>query len=117
MRPRVLRRNLALAGIGAVLAGATIGTGIARADGVITNVEAAYIAAYGATAVCPTIDAFPDASVAAAVMEGSHDDGFTYANAVDIINVSVQEYCPRHWPLLQAIGAKARGELKGRYLA
>jgi hypothetical protein len=32
VRPRVLRRRLALAGLGAILAGATIGTGIAKAD-------------------------------------------------------------------------------------
>jgi hypothetical protein len=32
MRPRVLRRRLALAAFGAVLAGALIGTGVAKAD-------------------------------------------------------------------------------------
>jgi hypothetical protein len=32
MRPRVLRRRLLLAGVGAILAGACIGAGIARAD-------------------------------------------------------------------------------------
>lgn len=32
MRPRTLRRRLALAGFGAILAGALLGTGIAKAD-------------------------------------------------------------------------------------
>jgi hypothetical protein len=37
-------------------------------------------------------------------------DGWNAAAAVDIINVSVELYCPSNWPLLQAIGDKARGE-------
>lgn len=116
MRPRVLRRNLALAGIGAVLAGAVLGTGIARADGELDPVEVAYVKAYGASAVCPTIDAYPSEAGVTGVWQAIVEDGFYPDAAVDIINASVAVYCPRHWGLLEYIGAKARGEIAG-YIA
>lgn len=118
VRPRVLRRLLISAAAGAVLAGTGIGYATdARADGVISDAEYAYIQMYGAGAVCTTISEYPTESGVMGVMAGIHDDGFTYDNAVDIINASVSTYCPRHWGLLQAIGAKARGERSGGYVA
>lgn len=117
MRPRRLRRRLALTAFGIVLAGACLGYATdARADGVLSNVEWAYVQAYGAAAVCPTIDLFPTEAGVMGVMAGIAEDGFTGDSAVDIINESVSSYCPRHWPLLQAIGAKYRGET-GSYVA
>lgn len=89
----------------------------ARADGVISDVEWAYIQAYGAGAVCTTIDEFPSEAGVMGVAQGIMDDGFNGDSAVDIINASVSTYCPSHWPLLQAIGAKSRGETTPTYRA
>ena len=44
------------------------------------------------------------------VTAGIVKDGFSEDDAVDIINASVDTYCPRNWPLLQAIGRAARAE-------
>jgi len=101
--------------LGALLSGG--GAGVARADGVISNAEFAYIQAYGAGAVCPTIDEYPTPGGVMGVMQGIVQDGFTPDSAVDIINASVQQYCPSHWPLLQAIGAAARGETHKGWVA
>jgi hypothetical protein len=118
MRPNKVRRILAVTAVGGVLVATGVGLGIgeAHADGVISDTEYAYINTYGAGAVCPTIDEFPTEAGVMGVMAGIAEDGFTGDSAVDIINESVSSYCPRHWPLLQAIGAKARGET-GSYIA
>lgn len=108
IRPRVLKRLLVSMAAGAVLAGT--GIGYARADGVVSDAEFAYINTYGAGAVCATIDEFPTQAGVFGVGQGIIDDGFTADSAVDIINASVAAFCPQHWPLLQAIGAQARGE-------
>jgi len=110
MRPRALRRRLGLMFLGALIAGCVLGTGVARADGQISNVESAYIAAYGAGAVCPVIAEYPSTAGVLGVAQGIMDDGFTAGDAVDIINVSVATYCPEYWSLLERIGAEARGE-------
>lgn len=85
----------------------------ARADGTISDTEFAYIQMYGASAVCPTIDDYPTPAGVLGVEQGIEHDGFTADDAVDIINVSVHEYCPSHWPLLVAIGKAARGAAAG----
>lgn len=87
-----------------------IPVGIARADGVIDDTEYAYISTWGPVAICPVIDEYPSAAGVVGVMRGIMDDGMTADSAVDIINASVHQYCPRHWSLLQAIGRAARGE-------
>jgi hypothetical protein len=110
MRPRVLRRRLILAGLGGMLAAAIITTGVAKADGVLSDTEAAYVMAYGAGAVCPTIAEYPSMAGVMGVAQGIMADGFTADSAVDIINASVAAYCDRYRPLLQALGAEARGE-------
>ena len=38
------------------------------------------------------------------------EEGFTPDGAVDILNASVEVYCPQHWPLLVAIGKAARAQ-------
>lgn len=117
VRPRTLKRCLVSMAAGAVLAGAGLGWATdARADGVISDTEFAYIQTYGAGAVCKTISTFPNEGGVMGVAAGIVDDGFNPDAAVDIINASVSAYCPQHWPLLQAIGAESRGET-GRYLA
>jgi hypothetical protein len=77
----------------------------ARADGIISHAEFAYIQAYGASAVCPVIDEYPTMAGVLGVLDGVTDDGFAADDAVDIINASVQDYCPSHWR-----GNAARGE-------
>lgn len=113
LQPRRATTRLLLTAMaaGAVLAGTGIGYAAqARADGVISDAEYAYIQTYGAGAVCPVIDEFPTGAGVMGVMRGITDDGFTPDAAVDIINASVQTYCPRNQPLLEAVGRAARGE-------
>ena len=79
----------------------------AKADGYLDGDEAAYAVTYGVGAICPVIDQYRRAGVLG-VAEGIMHDGFAPDSAVDIINAAVSEFCPRHWPLLQAIGRAAR---------
>ena len=85
----------------------------AKADGQLSAREAEYTARYGPTMVCQTIAAFPTTDgilgVAAVIM----DDGFTADSTADIINASVLVYCDRYFPLLQAIGSRARAQGDG----
>lgn len=117
MRPRNARRiNRAL--IAAALAALTLaGTGTARADGVLTDAEAAYVITYGATAICPVIAKYPSVGGVMGVAQGIIDEGWAPDDAVDIINSSVAEYCPRFFPLLVAIGNAARNDQQARYIA
>ncbi|BDY33203.1 hypothetical protein [Mycolicibacterium mageritense] len=110
---RTARRRI----IGTLSAAVLIGTGAgyiatpaARADGVLSDTESAYVLAYASTAVCPTIAEYPSKAGVLGVAQAIMDDGFAADSAVDIINASVQDYCPKYWPLLQRIGAQARGE-------
>jgi hypothetical protein len=97
----------------AVILGASLGLAArANADGVLDTAEIRYIEAYGASAICPVLDEFPSKAGVFGVAEGIVDDGFSPDNAVDIINTAVWEYCPRHWSLLEGIGAEARGETR-----
>lgn len=110
MRPRNARRiNRAL--IAAALAALTLaGTGTARADGVLTDAEAAYVTLYGATAICPVLDLYPHKAGLMGIAAGIMDDGWAADSAADIVNAAVYQYCPRHWQLLVNVGREARGE-------
>lgn len=111
MRPRKtsrVNRFLVLMGVGAVLAAGGIAT--ARADGVLSSAESAYVAQY-ATAVCGTLDENPFPAAVFAIVEVIvNEDGFAPDDAVDIVNTSVQLGCPTHWAMLERIGEQARGE-------
>ena len=96
----------ALIAAGVITAGTVAPT--AKADGVLSAGEVAYVAAYGAGAVCPTLDSHPSTSGVLGIAEAITDDGFAADDAVDIINASVWEFCPWHWPLLVGIGQAAR---------
>jgi hypothetical protein len=109
VRPKTLRRRLALVGMGGLLAAAVATMPAARADGVISDMEAAYIAAYHG-AVCGVLDEYPTAAGVVGIMRGIQDDGLSADSAVDVINASVDGFCSRHWPLLVRIGREARGE-------
>lgn len=110
MRPRRARLINRVLVAAAVTVLAASGGGVARADGVLSQDEAAYVLAYGAGAICPVIDEYPSPAgvlgVASAIAEG----GFAADDAADIINAAVLKYCPRHWSMLVAMGRVARGE-------
>lgn len=117
MRPRRasrVNRLLVLMGIGALLAAGGMST--ARADRIINATEAEYAATYGFSMICENLDTEPTEDMVLTLGAAIMGDGFNADSAVDIINVTVSAYCPRHWPLLQRIGAEARGET-GRTLA
>lgn len=113
-RARTLNRLLVLAALAALT---LAGTGTARADGVLTDAEAAYVITYGPTAICPVIAKYPSVGGVMGVAQGIIDEGWAPGDAVDIINSSVAEYCPRFWPLLTAIGNAARNDQRARYIA
>lgn len=94
--------------VGFILGFALYYSAPAHADGQIDRYEADYVTSYG-FAVCAVIDEYPTVSGVLGVMRGIENDGFAADSAVDIINASVDQDCPRHWPLLQAIGRAARG--------
>jgi hypothetical protein len=110
IRPRKLRTALVLVGLGAALAVSV--TGVARADGVLSHAEAAYVDKYH-DALCKTIDQFPNMAGVMGVMQAVREDGFAPDSAADIVNASVSVYCPSHWQLLVDIGNAARGERSG----
>lgn len=98
-----------------IITGGFIAAGVlaavpAKADGILDNSETDYVLMYGADAICPVIDQYHSVAGVTGVARGITKDGFSLDSAVDIINASVQEYCPRNWPLLVAIGKAARGE-------
>ena len=93
-----------------LLGGAVYFASPARADGYISPDEADYIELYGQGAVCPVIDRYHSIPGVMGVTAGIVKDGFSEDSAVDIINASVDIYCPRNWPLLVAIGNAARAE-------
>lgn len=110
MRPAILKAYALGIITGGFLAAGVIAAVPAKADGVLDRDEAEYVLLYGEDAVCPVIDKYHSTGGVLGVAKAITKDGFTADSAVDIINASVQEYCPRNWPLLVAIGKAARGE-------
>jgi len=96
MRPRALRRRLALVGLGGILAAAVLGTGIARA-----NPLDEYVIDNAAT-VCSLLDDYPSVSGVEGLVIALHDEGFTGEEAGEIIGRSVVGFCPRHMTEIQA---------------
>lgn len=96
MRPRTLRRRLALAAFGAILAGATLGTGIAKADPI------ANYAAINAGPICSVLDQFPTiAGVTGIIQRVIEDSGFSPYDAGSVIATAVIAHCPEHLPVLK----------------
>lgn len=55
-----------------------------------------------APAVCGTLDDYPTLPGVAGVVAGIQDDsGFTTDQSVQVLVLSVESRCVRHWPLLQ----------------
>lgn len=92
---------------GFLTAGIVFAAAPAKADGVIDSSEADYVLTYGST-VCSVIDKYHSVGGVMGVAEAISDDGFAPDSAVDVINASVDTFCPRNWPLLVAIGKAAR---------
>ena len=107
-RARAVNRTLVLVAFGAMLAGGATAT--ARADGILNATEAGYVHDYGRLIVCAPLSGTPAPATVIAVTKAVMQDGFAPDNAVDIVNASVLAYCDEHWPLLQRVGAMARGE-------
>lgn len=74
-----------------------------------TGAEATYIHRYSG-AICQVIHNDPSEAGVTLTWQMIVNDGWDGETAVDIINWSVHDYCPRYWTLLEAIGAEARGE-------
>lgn len=100
MRPRVLRRNLGLAFLGAILAGCVLGTGIARADSLDD-----YVAANGPV-VCSLLDSEPTVAGVEGVGMALYSKGLTAEQAGEVLVRSVVGFCPDHLPEVKAFIAK-----------
>lgn len=98
MRPRRLRRLLALVGCGAILAGT--GTGIARAD-IVDD----YVADY-AHIVCEVLDEYPTLPGLEGILLAVMDDGLTPEAAGQAVARSVIGLCPEYLRLLERFVAK-----------
>jgi hypothetical protein len=94
MRPRVLRRRLILAGLGGMLAAATITMNVARADTLDD-----YIAVNGPV-VCSLLDAEPTVAGVEHVGMALYGKGLTAKEAGEVLVRSVVGFCPRHTPEL-----------------
>lgn len=92
MRPHQLRRRLAFAALGAILAGAALGTGIAKAD---PDRVSQYTIAHS-TDICSTIDKNPTDDGLVAVTKAVISDGFTVDEAVHVVLNSIAVWCPEN---------------------
>lgn len=88
-------------------AGAVLLATPAKADGYLDTDEQIFVEMYY-DAVCSTISSYPSLGGVSGVSRAIQEQGFPADSSVDIINASVQAFCPEHWPLLQAIGRAAR---------
>lgn len=106
MRPRALRRKILLAGFGAVLAGAMLGTGVAKADAhddaFIAALDEQGITASSATdlitnghTVCEYRDhGYTEADTAAVVISETQ---LTAYDAGYFVGAAEAAYCPWHY--------------------
>ena len=94
-----------------ITAGAILLAAPAKADGYLDDSEADYVNQWHA-AICQVIDDpdYHNFEGVIGVTKAVAHDGYTLDNAIDIVNASVSEWCPRNWPLLVALGKAARGE-------
>lgn len=105
----LLRRLAVTLAMLAVLIWATASV-VARADGHLDRDEGRWVSRYG-TAICTVLDGFPSPTPwhVIGITEGVRDQGWPVDSAVDIVNASVDEYCPEYWPLLVMTGNMFRG--------
>lgn len=89
-------------------------TSVARADSSLSNVQAAYVATYGAAAICPVLDEYHTIPGVIGVLKGVMSDGFTAGEAGTIIDAAVETYCPRNIPLIVQTAAALRAVNQSR---
>jgi hypothetical protein len=91
LRPRRVRRGLALIAFGPLLAAPFVG-GVARADGVTDY------ATHVAPAVCATLEDYPTVGGVKGVLAGiMQDTGFGAYDAGRVVGYAVTLACPEHW--------------------
>lgn len=86
----------------------------AHADTQLTNVQAAYIVTWGQAVICPALTANHTTDAVIGVTQSVMLDGFTAAEAVEVVATSVANFCPWNWSLLQQVanlGAAQRKQL------
>ena len=88
----------------------------ANADGVLSRPEQAYADNGAAVAVCRILneEGVTYRSLANLTKAVATVGDISLDNAVDVVNYSVLEYCPVHWPALVAFGDGARSAEGGR---
>lgn len=87
-----------MAAIGCIVVLASAPT--AKADNVSDDVLN-YVSLYGEGAVCPVISKHYTTSGLLGVLTAIRDDGFSDYEAGQIVGISVSEYCPENYPLLE----------------
>lgn len=85
MRPRALRRRLTLAAFGAIITGATLGTGIAKAS----------------PDVCGALDSSPSVGTVENLVVAFVNDGWSPEESGELIARVVLTVCPEHGVVLQ----------------
>lgn len=108
MRPAVVKAfSLGMVAGSFLTAGAVMLASPARADGWLDDDELVFVELHGQS-ICSVIDTYHSLSGVTDVAEAIVDEGFSPDSAVDIVNASVQGFCMRNWPLLQAVGRAYR---------
>lgn len=77
----------------------------AKADNVSDDVLD-YVSLYGEGAVCPVISEHYSVNGLLGVMIAIRDDGFSDYETGQIVGLSVSEYCPENYPLLEMFMAR-----------
>ena len=95
-----------MAAIGCIVVLASAPT--AKADSVSDDVLD-YVSLYGEGAVCPVISKHYTTNGLLGVLIAIRDDGFSDYEAGQIVGLSVSEYCPENYPLLEAFMARYGG--------
>ena len=110
MRTSILRAYaLGIITGGFLTAGVVFAAGPAKADGTLDSSETDYVLTYEGV-ICSVVDKYHSPGGVMGVVQAITNDGFSADSAIDIVNASVQDACPRNWPLLVAIGKAARGQ-------
>lgn len=101
VRPRTLRRRLALAAFGVLIAAGCL-VSQAKADPAYTEAEQAYVAMWGPVAICPILTKYPSLGGLTGVIQGVEADGWEGYDAGQIVGAAIRTYCPRYIPLATA---------------
>lgn len=102
---RTARRIALGVTLGALIAGGAIESCTpARADDDVNHlsrVQFAYAKTYGATIICPAVDADPTIGMAQVQLLAVMTEGFTQAEAQSVLSSAVQMFCPNRFELIE----------------